>query len=284
MSGTLYIVATPIGNLEDITIRALGVLGAVDLIACEDTRHTRKLLARYEISKPTLSYHQHNERERAPEIVSRLEAGASVALVSDAGTPLVSDPGYRLVREAIERGIKVVPVPGASAVTAAISASGLPADEVTFAGFLPPRRAARRARLAALAARPSTLVFYEAPHRINETIADARQLLGDRDCVIAREMTKLHEEFIRGPLSEIELSEGASRGEIVLLIGPPRQGPSGGKSEAESESVAEEVDRIMRDEGLDQKGALKRVARSRRISKSEAYRLLLAERAASRLE
>src|SRR5215210_2359288 len=174
MPCTLYLVPTPIGNLEDITLRALRVLGEVDLIACEDTRHTRKLLAHYEISKPTTSYHEHNERERAEELISKLESGISIALVSDAGTPLVSDPGYRLVRRAIEHGIKVIPIPGPVALIAALSVSGLPTDEFTFAGFLPSKKTARRARLLELADHKSTLIFYEAPHRIRETISDAR--------------------------------------------------------------------------------------------------------------
>jgi 16S rRNA (cytidine1402-2'-O)-methyltransferase len=284
MTGTLYLVATPIGNLEDISLRALRVLREVDIIACEDTRHTRKLLARYEIAKPAVSYHEHNERERATELIRKLEGGINIALVSDAGTPLVSDPGYRLVGEAIERDIAVVPIPGPSAFVAALSASGLPSDEFTFAGFLPAKRAARRARLAELAQRKSTLIFYEAPHRIKETINDAREVFGDRQSVIARELTKLHEQFIRGPLSKIEINEGEARGEIVLLIGPPGENQTGQATAREFKSIIEEVNFIMQNEGLDHKGALKRAARARGISKGEAYRLLLEERAQSRLE
>ena len=271
MSGTLYLVATPIGNLEDITLRALRVLREVDLIACEDTRHTRKLLAHYEISKPTASYHEHNERERATQLVEKLKAGLNVALVSDAGTPLVSDPGFRIVRDSIDEGIRVVPIPGPSALVTALAASGLATSEFTFVGFLPARRAARRARLAELAPVRATLVFYEAPHRIKETLADARDLLGNRQSVVARELTKLHEQFIRGALSEIEITE--TRGEIVLLIGPPADD----KNVEPASSILEEVEAAMRDEGIDRKSALKRVARARRISKSEAYRLMLAE-------
>jgi 16S rRNA (cytidine1402-2'-O)-methyltransferase len=277
MQGTLYLVATPIGNLEDITLRAIRVLKEVDLIACEDTRHTRKLLAHYQITKPTVSYHEHNERERAGQLVEKIQAGMSVAVVSDAGTPLVSDPGFDIVRLCAERDITVVPVPGPSALIAALAASGLPTNEFTFAGFLPARRAARRARLAEFAPLRSTLLCYEAPHRIRETLADARDVLGDRPCVIARELTKLHEEFIRGSLSDIELSEGAARGEMVLLIGPPSGDE---RAPAAPRSILEEIEAIMRDEGLDQKDALKRAARARRISKSAAYRLVLAERSA----
>ncbi len=278
MSGTLYLVATPIGNLEDITLRALRVLREVDLIACEDTRHTRKLLAHYEISKPTVSYHQHNERERAADIIEKLKAGLNIALVSDAGTPLVSDPGFRLVRDSIDEAVRVIPIPGPSAVITALAASGLATSEFTFAGFLPARRHARRARLAQLAPLRSTLVFYEAPHRIKETLADARDLLGNRQSVVARELTKLHEQFIRGALSEIEITE--TRGEIVLLIGPP----VGDKNLEPARSIREEVEAAMRDEGIDRKSALKRVARARQISKSEAYRLMLAEAGAHELE
>lgn len=277
MPGTLYIVATPIGNLEDITLRGLRVLKQVDLIACEDTRHTRKLLAHYQISKPTVSYHEHNERERSDELIKKLEAGASIALVSDAGTPLVSDPGFRIVRDAIDCQIPVVPIPGPSAIIAAVSASGLPAGEFAFFGFLPSRRTARRARLGELAGIKSTLVFYEAPHRINETLADAAMVFGNREYVVARELTKLHEELVRGTLSRLKPTEGPVRGEIVLLIGPPLKGQVKQTGEP-GHSISQEVERLIADEGLDRKSALKRIARERGISKSEAYRLMVAER------
>ena len=282
MAGSLYIIATPIGNLEDITLRALRVLGEVDLIACEDTRHTRKLLAHYQISRPTISYHQHNERERTPQLIDRLKSGLSLALVSDAGTPLVSDPGHRLVQEAIAQGIQVVPLPGASALVAALAAAGLATDEFYFAGFLPSKPSSRRARLAALAGVKATLVFYEAPHRIKETLADARQALGNRQCVVARELTKLHEQFIRGALDEVHarMSQTEVRGEIVLLVGPQVADAAESVNQAGSRSIAEAVAALIDDEGLDQKAALKRVARARRLSKSEAYRRLIAERAA----
>ena len=208
MPGTLYLVGTPIGNLEDITLRALRVLGEVDLIACEDTRHTGKLLRHYKISKPLVSYHEHNERERAGELIEKLLAGLSVALVSDAGMPLISDPGYHIVGEAARVGVPVVPIPGPSAVIAALAASGLPTAEFVFAGFLPPRRGARRRRLEDYLLTPSTLVFYEAPHRIKECLDDARQILGDRQAAVARELTKLHEEMIRGRLSDLAAAIG----------------------------------------------------------------------------
>ncbi len=278
MSGTLYIVATPIGNLEDITLRALRVLKEADLIACEDTRHTRKLLSHYQISKPTVSYHAHNEYERSTELLKKLEDGLNIALVSDAGTPLISDPGFRIVSEAIARGISVVPIPGPSAVIAALSASGLPTTEFAFVGFLPARRAARRARLKELANIKSTLVVYEAPHRIKETIEVACEVFGERECVIARELTKFHEGFVRAPLSEIEIPAGQARGEIVLLIGPALERSVEQPENTGAHSILEQVQEIIRSEGLDQRDALKRVARARGISKSEAYRLMLQER------
>jgi 16S rRNA (cytidine1402-2'-O)-methyltransferase len=278
MPGAIYIIGTPIGNLEDITLRALRVLKEVDLIACEDTRHTRKLLAHFQISKTTVSYHEHNERERAAELIEKLQAGLNIALVSDAGTPLISDPGFHIVREAINRQITVVPIPGPSALVTALSAAGLPTGVFTFIGFLSARRAARRARLKELADIKSTLIFYEAPHRIKATIEDARAAFGDRDCVIARELTKLHEEFVRGRLSEIEVPEGSARGEIVLLVGPPLQDRAKQTSGEATRPVAEEVERLIASEGLDQKSALKRVARERGISKSKLYRLMIAER------
>lgn len=281
MKSTLYVVATPIGNLEDITMRALRVLKEVDLIACEDTRHTRKLLTHYQISKPTVSYHEHNERERSAELVKKLEAGLNIALVSDAGTPLVSDPGFRIVREAIDRDIPVVSIPGPTALIAAVSASGLPCSEFAFFGFLPARRSARRARLEELAEIESTLVFYEAPHRIKETIADASEVLGNRECVVARELTKLHEQIVRGSLSQLELPEAAARGEIVLLIGPPLQGKASQTMRKPAHSISEDVERLINAEGLDRKGALKRIARERGISKSDAYRLMIVERGRS---
>ena len=282
MEGTLYIVATPIGNLEDITLRALRVLKEVDLIACEDTRHTRKLLAHYQISKPTVSYHEHNERERAAELINKLEAGLNIALVSDAGTPVISDPGFHIVNEAIDRQIPVVPIPGPSALVTALSAAALPTAEFAFIGFLPSRGAARRARLKELADFRSTLIFYEAPHRIKATIEDAREIFGDRDCVVARELTKLHEEFVRGRLSEIAMPEGSARGEIVLLVGPPREGLARQTGGEATRSIVEEVEQLMDAHGLDQKSALKRVARERGIGKSEAYRLMIADRVRSK--
>lgn len=221
--------------------------------------------------------------ERAAELISKLEAGLNIALVSDAGTPLVSDPGFQIVREAVERGIKVITIPGPSALIAALVASGLPTDQFTFVGFLPPKRTARRAKLMELASINATLVFYEAPHRIRETLSDARETLGNRVCVIGRELTKIHEEFIRGSLDKIQLPETSARGEMVLLIGPPPKDAKLPQSIVPV-SISEEISRLMREKNLDRKSALKQAARQRGITKSAAYRLLLEERAAGEVE
>lgn len=220
--GTLYIVATPIGNLEDMTFRAVRILKEVDLVAAEDTRHTRKLLTHFGISKPLTSYFDHNATFKGAGLIERLCTGASVALVTDAGTPCISDPGYQLVHDAIVAGISVIPIPGASAVVTALSASGLPSDTFAFIGFLPNRAAKRREKLAALVDAGRLLVFYEAPHRLAATIADMAEVLGERQAVVARELTKLHEEFIRGSLGELAaiLSERTVRGESVILVAP----------------------------------------------------------------
>lgn len=282
MPGTLYIVATPIGNLEDITQRALRILREVDLIACEDTRHTKKLLNHFGINTKTISYHEHNERERAEELCANLESGKSVALVSDAGTPLISDPGFRIVKAAIEKGISVMPVPGAAALVTALTASGLPTDQCYFAGFLPPRLNARRAKLEEIAAVPATLVFYEAPHRIAATLRDALDVLGDREAVVARELTKLHEEFVRGRLSKLaeRFSQTENiRGEIVLII----SGASNDRaapSEVSGSSVrklAERIDKLI-SEGVESKVALKTAARELGLKRDEAYRLMEAQK------
>jgi 16S rRNA (cytidine1402-2'-O)-methyltransferase len=284
-AGTLYLVSTPIGNLEDVTRRALRVLAEADLVACEDTRHTRKLLDHYGIKTRTISYHEHNERERAEELCSRLVAGESIALVSDAGTPAVSDPGFRVVRAAVERKIAVVPVPGPAAFVAALVASGLPTDEFYFGGFLPSRAVARRARLSGLRALPATLVFYEAPHRIGETLRDAREILGEREAAVARELTKLHEEIARGRLGDLAArfdEEGRARGEMVLVIDRNVLEAREDIEATAPESVAELVAALERDEGLDHRAALKRAARRLGLTRDEAYRRLVAERAAER--
>jgi 16S rRNA (cytidine1402-2'-O)-methyltransferase len=220
--GTLYIVATPIGNLDDMTLRAVRTLKEVDLIACEDTRHTRRLLDHFGIDRPTVSYHEHNETARAADLVARLEAGTNIALVSDAGTPLISDPGYRVVAAASAAGITVTPVPGASAILSAIVASGLPTDSFYYGGFLPPKSGQRRRAIAAADGLDCTLIFYEAPHRILGTLADLAELMPERTIVVAREMTKLHEEYLRGTPSSIAATLSARpaiKGEVTVVIG-----------------------------------------------------------------
>lgn len=269
MPGTLYLIATPIGNLEDITLRALRILREVDLIACEDTRQTQKLLRHYGLEKRTVSYHEHNEELRAPELVAQLEEGVNVALVSDAGTPLISDPGYRLVVKAIERGVRVEPIPGASAVLAALAASGLPTDVFQFGGFLPARSSQRRKVLAGLKEASATVIFFEAPHRIRETLADIAEVLGPRPVVLARELTKIHEQFLRGTAEELLRSPIPLKGEFTLLIGKAPAGPR-----AEEIPAAEAVEERVR-AGMDRMGAIKAVAKERGLSKREVYRLTL---------
>lgn len=279
MPGTLYLVATPIGNLEDITERALRVLREVDLIACEDTRRTRVLLNHYGIKTKMVSYHEHNERERAAELGALLKTGASVAIVSDAGTPGISDPGFRIVNDAIEGGSRVVPVPGPTAFVAALTASGLPTDGFYFGGFLPARATQRRARLNEVRSFNSTLVFYEAPHRIAQTLADAREVLGERAAVVARELTKLHEEIVRGKLSELAerfASGSAARGEMVLVIDRATIEVQSDE-EPSATNIAARV-HALENEGLDNRAALKKVARELGIPRSEAYRRLVAAR------
>src|SRR5271170_3467914 len=271
---SLYLVATPIGNLEDITLRALRVLKEVDLIACEDTRQTRKLLNHYAIKTPLLSYHEHNEMTKAAELVVDLEGGAKIALVTDAGMPGISDPGFRLIALAIRHHVPVVPIPGASAFLAALVASGLPTDSFRFSGFLPAKPGQRRKLLESVKDSPRTQVFYEAPHRLLETLSDVSGVLGEaRHVVVAREVTKIHEEFLRGRAGEIleQLkARGEVKGEITLLIAKAEEGATPAASE--TVSVAQRVREIMAAENADEKAALKKVAKERGIGKSEAYR------------
>lgn len=282
MSGTLYIVATPIGNLEDITQRALRVLGEVDIVACEDTRRTRVLLNHFGIKTKTVSYHEHNERERTEEICQLLLSGKNVALVSDAGTPLINDPGFRLTNAAIELNLTVVPIPGPTALVSALVASGLPSDQFFFAGFLPSRANARREKLAELGTIPTTLVLYEAPHRIAAALKDALEVLGDRQATVAREMTKMHEEFARGSLRELvqRFDAGpAARGEIVLVISGETidETSSTGDTGPASSRLIERV-RQLESEGLEAKLALKKAARELGMKRDEAYRVIVAEK------
>jgi 16S rRNA (cytidine1402-2'-O)-methyltransferase len=286
----LYLVATPIGNLGDITLRALDVLKRADRIACEDTRQTQKLLNHFGIATPTVSLHEHNERERAVELVEGLRNGARVALVSDAGTPGISDPGSWLVTEAIAAGVAVIPIPGANAALSALVASGLPTDEFQFIGFLPEKAGARRTRLEALFAEagaaetPRTLIFYEAPHRILLMLADVEAVWGpEQPVVAARELTKVHEEFLRGTVATVRRSLEAReriRGEFTVLIAARLAAKTGPNAAgASAEKVADRVARIQSETGADEKEALKRLARELGQSKSELYRELQRERA-----
>jgi len=277
----LYLVGSPIGNLEDITLRALRVLKQADLIACEDTRQTQKLLNHFGIEKPTLSYHQHNEARRAQELLDKLTAGGRIALVSDAGMPGIADPVFRLLSLALERGVPVVPVPGPTAFVTALVSSGLPVESFSFGGFLPAKSGSRRRALERVRQSPHTQIFYEAPHRILEALEAIAETFGpEQRVVVARELTKIHEEFLRGTVAEVLAmvkSRGELKGEMVLLIGPPEQQVS----HTVLVSVRDRIDELIRKEKLDAKVALKKVAKERGISKSEAYREWQASKAGS---
>ncbi|MGO8720276.1 MAG: 16S rRNA (cytidine(1402)-2'-O)-methyltransferase [Acidobacteriaceae bacterium] len=275
LSPGLYIVATPIGNLEDITLRALRVLRSVDRIACEDTRQTQKLLSHFAIAAPTVSCHAHNERQRAEELIADLKDGARIAMVSDAGMPGISDPGAHLVAQAVAAGVAVIPIPGASAVVSALAASGLDTASFLFVGFPPARTGERRSLFETLRGERATLIFYEAPHRVLESLRDAIQIFGpQRRAVLAREITKIHEEFLRGTLRELERScagRDLLRGEMTLLVAganPAEPADAG----AAAEGALREAMALYLGQGLDEQTALKRVARDRRVSKSEVYR------------
>jgi 16S rRNA (cytidine1402-2'-O)-methyltransferase len=274
----LYLVATPIGNLEDITLRALRVLRQADRIACEDTRQTQKLLHHFEIRTPTVSYHMHNEGSRAEELVAELKRGGRIAVVSDAGTPGIADPGGQIVTAALAAGVEVFPIPGANAAISALIASGLPTERFTFHGFLPSKAGQRKTALEQLVRGEITHVFYEAPHRILDALADVESVFGaQQHVVIARELTKLHEEFLRGPVTELRslLAARASvRGEIVLIFAPS---PAESPSENKQTTLAVEVAALVKSAGISEMDALKRVARERGIGKSEAYRELQRE-------
>lgn len=277
MAGTLFVVATPIGNLEDITLRALRVLREADLIACEDTRHTRKLLAHYQITTPTSSYHEHNEQQQTGWLMERLEAGTDIALVSDAGTPSISDPGYRLVRAALERGVRVSPIPGACAIISALSISGRPTDSFAFLGFLPGRRAARRNRLRALRSESRTLLFFESPLRLASTLSDIDEILDSREVTVAREMTKVHEQLVTGTAAELAslFRSRRPKGESVVVV--EKSSP-----EAAAESVSDrELDLRFEglvDQGLSRKDAIKQLAKELASPKRELYLRLLREK------
>jgi len=267
MAGILYIVATPIGNLGDITYRAVRTLIECDLIACEDTRQTRKLLEHYEIRKPLVSYHEHNERQRSADLIAELETGKNIALVSDAGTPLIADPGYRVVEQARAAGITVLPIPGPSAIIAALSASGLPTDSFTFRGFLPSKRLQRQAILTALKQSRETVVFYEAPHRILDTLSEINESLGPRPIVVARELTKIHEEFLAGTAAEVRdvlAARPAVKGEFTVMIGKGEEPP-------DTRPIEQAVEELIAN-GVSRMDAYKQVARERGLSKRDVYR------------
>jgi len=284
MAGILYIVATPIGNLEDITLRALRILKEVDLIAAEDTRHTKKLLTHYGIQKPLTSYHEHNEKSKSSLLIHRLKEGCRVALVSDAGTPLLSDPGFRLVQEAIRAEAQVVPIPGPSALTAVLSVSGLPMDSFAFEGFLTAKKAARRQKLAGLREEERTLVFFEVPHRVQESLRDILEILGDREIVLGREVTKMHEEFLPGSASQLISDTGPRkwRGEITGVVG-------GGKKDRDRDrdrikdrdtEIRVEIQRL-RAEGMRVKEIAEILGERFSMAKREVYRLALERTAES---
>ena len=271
-TGILHVVATPIGHLKDITLRALETLRSVDVIAAEDTRRTRKLLSHYGIHTPLTSYHDHNKEEKAPVLVARLREGQSVALVCDAGTPVLSDPGHYLVAQALAAGIPVVPVPGPSAVTAALSVCGLPVDAFVFEGFLPNRRSARRRRLEALKAETRALVFFEAPHRLRACLEDMAEILGPRPMALARELTKVHEEVLRGTVREVleALGPGPVKGEITLIVAGA---PEGGKSR--DRPALRLLLEAYRQEGLSRRDAVDRAARELGLPRRQVYRAAL---------
>lgn len=271
MAGVLYVVATPIGNLEDISLRALRVLKEVDLIAAEDTRHTRILLDHYDIGTLLVSYHQHNEKAQAPRLVERLEHGENMALVSDAGTPAISDPGYRLVVEALRAGIRVTPIPGASALASALSAGGLPSDRFVFEGFLPSKKGERESRLEALRGENRTVVFYEAPHRLKDSLAALRRFLGNRDIVIGRELSKFHEEFLRGTIDEIlaGLAERELKGELTIVVRGAQD-----REQISQDELAAEIRRLI-GAGVGVKQISESLGERYRLAKRDVYRLAL---------
>lgn len=278
MNGTLYLVATPIGNLGDITARAIETLRAVDFIACEDTRQTRKLLTHFGISAKLISYHEHNEHQRSEEFVKLLLNGKNIAVVSDAGTPGVADPAFRAVQTAIAQNVKIVPIPGAAAFVNALIVSGLPTDAFFFQGFLPSRTTERRKRLQSVVNIQATLIFYESPRRLAKSLMDCLEILGNRKAVVARELTKIYEEVLRADLKELseKFANTEARGEIVLLIGQPEAANL--KSDAAiSQTIGQKVAELEA-AGLDHRAALKQAAREFGLPRAEAYRRLLAER------
>ncbi len=280
MPPTLYLVATPIGNLEDITLRALRVLREVSLIAAEDTRRTSRLLAHYGIRTPTSSFYEHAEREKIPGLLARLAGGESLALVSDAGTPGVSDPGYRLVRAAVEAGIRVEAIPGPSAVLAALVSSGLPTSTFSFVGFPPPRVHAREEWLDSLVDRRETLVFFEAPHRIRETLDMMARILGDRPIAVGRELTKVHEEVVRGSAAEVLAQLGVSKGEFTVVVTGSDQDAGSSESLPEPALLLQEFYHLTKTEGDSRRDVISKLARRYGLSSKALYALIERAKAA----
>lgn len=273
-AGTLYIVSTPIGNLEDITLRAIRILKEVGLIAAEDTRHTRHLLNAFEIRTPVISLHEHNEQQRSPFLIMKLAGGMSIAYVSDAGTPGLSDPGFRLIRSAIAHEISIVPVPGVSAVITALSASGLPMDRFLFQGFLPTKAAKRRQKLAGLATETGTIVFFESPNRLLSTLGEISGIMGNRQVVIGRELTKIYESFMRGTVHEVirKLQGKRIRGEITLLVsGCPETKP-----QWSDDALLQRFQKLQQDPSLSHRDRVERVAAETGVPKNRIYKLTVA--------
>ena len=269
MSGKLYIVGTPIGNLEDISLRALNILKTVDLIAAEDTRHTLKLLNYYEISKPLISYHRHNEETKKDVLIEKLKNGENIALVSDAGTPGICDPGEEVIKLAIKENIEIIPIPGACAFLNALICSGIDTKEFVFLGFLPLNKKLRRNKLKEIEKESKTIIIYEAPHKMKNTLEDLREILGQRQIVLARELTKIHEEFIRGTINEIEDKLDELKGEFVIIIEGTLK--SENKENELSEMSLEEHYKYYENQGLEKKEIIKKIAKDRHTNKNEIY-------------
>jgi len=268
MGGNIYLVATPIGNLEDITLRALRILKEVDLIAAEDTRNTLKLLNHFEIHKPLISYHRHNEEIKVDNLIEKLKQGQNIAIVSDAGTPGISDPGEVIVKEAIKNNINVIPIPGACAAINAIIASGLDTKEFTFIGFLPLNKKLRKQKLEEIKKENKTLIIYEAPHKLKNTLEDLKNIVENRKIVLARELTKIHEEFIRGNIDELIAKSEQLKGEMIILI----EGAEKQEEQLELNNLSlEEHYKYYENMGLDKKEIIKRISKDRGVNKNEIY-------------
>ena len=274
MLGKLYIVATPIGNLEDITLRAIRVLKEVDLIAAEDTRHTLKLLNHLEISKPLISYHRHNEDVKTDILIHKLQEGQNIALVSDAGTPGICDPGEEVIKACIECGISVIPIPGACAMINALIASGIDTKEFIFLGFLPLHKKLRKEKLVEIKNANKTVILYEAPHKLNTTLKDLKEILGNRQVVLAREITKIHEEYIRGTIDEILAKSETLKGEMILVI---EKNESMIENNLFGNLSLEEHYQVYENQGLEKKEIIKKIAKDRNVSKNEIYQYFIAK-------